>query len=172
MAVLPVRLYPDPVLKKKAEPVREIDASIEQLIEDMGETMFAAQGVGLAAPQVGVSQRVIVVCLSGREEPRQYMALINPELISAEGEVIAEEGCLSVQDCRAQVKRARQVRVSYLDREGDLQELTAQDLIARILQHEIDHLNGVLFFERLSRIKRDLIRNRLRKQAKAAAMSG
>jgi peptide deformylase len=166
MAVLSIQLYPEPVLTKEAEPVRKIDSDIEKLIEDMGETMYAAQGVGLAAPQVGISKRVIVVSLLQEDQPRRYMAMINPELISTQGDIIAEEGCLSVQGCRANVRRAQRVEVSYLDREGVRRELEAQDILARILQHEIDHLNGILFFERLSRIKRDLIKKRLIKQAK------
>ncbi len=135
----------------------------------MGETMFAAQGVGLAAPQVGESCRVIVVCIPEKKDFSSYMALINPEIISAEGEDIAEEGCLSARDYRAQVMRAQKVKVCYLDETGSKCELIAQDLMARILQHEIDHLDGILFFERLSSIKRNLIKNRLRKLAKTAA---
>ncbi len=170
MSVLPIRVYPDPALKEQAAPVEQLDYNIKKLIENMGETMFAAQGVGLAAPQVGESCRVIVIYLPEKKDFSSYMALINPEIISAEGEVVAEEGCLSARNYRAQVKRAQALKVCYLNDKGAPCELTARDLLARVLQHEIDHLNGILFFERLSRIKRDLIRNRLRKLAKAAAV--
>lgn len=168
MAVLPIRFYPDPVLKKKAESVEEINSETEKLVEDMGETMFAAEGVGLAAPQVGISCRLIVIQVAGEKGSGKFMALINPKLVSAQGETVDEEGCLSVKDYRAQVKRSQIVRVSYLDLKGNPGELTVEDMPARILQHEIDHLDGILFFERLSRIKRDLIKNRLRKQASKA----
>ncbi len=169
MTVLPIRLYPDPVLKKKAESVEKIGSEIEKLIEDMGETMFAAEGVGLAAPQVGISRRVIVIRLLEEKASGKFMALINPMLISAEGEAVDEEGCLSVKSYRAQVKRFQTIKVGYQDIKGNPCELTAEDMAARILQHEVDHLDGILFFERLSRIKRDIVKNRLRKQAARAS---
>jgi len=127
--------------------------------------MYAAQGVGLAAPQVGISLRIIVVNLSGEDEPRRSMAFINPEIVETAGKIVAEEGCLSIPEVTAQVKRAQEIRVKYVDEQGQPAEFQAQDLLARILQHEIDHLDGILFIDRLSRIKRDLIKNRLKKKA-------
>jgi peptide deformylase len=166
MAVLPVRLYPNMVLTKKADLVKGVDADTEKLIADMAETMVAVQGVGLAAPQVDISRRVIVISMLDKNAPHKYLELINPEIISGQGDVIAEEGCLSVKGYTANVKRYQQVKVGYIDRAGVYREMEAQDLLARILQHEIDHLNGILFFEHLSKIKRDLIKKRLQKQAR------
>ncbi len=166
MAILPIRQYPDHVLKKNAVPVEHIDLEVEKLIEDMGETMCAAKGVGLAAPQTGTSRRIIIIGMSGQEKPEQFIELINPQIIMAEGEELAEEGCLSVADYKAKVRRALKIKVSYHDKQAIQREMEAEGIIARILQHEIDHLNGLLFFERLSRIKRDLIKRRLIKRAK------
>ena len=165
MAVRPILQYPAPVLKTRAEPVRDIDGALARLVEDMAETMYAAPGVGLAAPQVGVGQRVIVLDIHGEdEEPgKRLVRLINPVIAEREGEITWEEGCLSVPDLTALVKRARRVLVRAWTPDQREIELEGEDLLAVALQHEIDHLDGKLFLDRLSRLKRDLYRSRQRK---------
>ena len=146
--------YPDPVLAQKAAPVETIDDSIRDLVRDMAEIMYANRGIGLAAPQVGESVRVIIVDLSGPEKRENLMALVNPEITEKQGECESEEGCLSVLGYKSNVKRAEKVRVRALDLEGRPMDLEADDLFATCLQHEIDHLNGVLFIDHISRLKR------------------
>ena len=165
MAVRPILQYPARVLKTRAEPVRDIDGELARLVEDMAETMYAAPGVGLAAPQVGVGQRVIVLDIHGEdEEPgKRLVRLINPVIAEREGEITWEEGCLSVPDLTAPVKRARRVLVRAWTPDQREIELEGEDLLAVALQHEIDHLDGKLFLDRLSRLKRDLYRSRRRK---------
>ncbi len=168
MAIREIRTYPDPVLKRKTEPVRSIDGDIQTLIDDMVETMHAAPGVGLAANQVGVPLQVTVIDLSTQEDENRrhpLVVLINPEIIAAEGSITEEEGCLSLPDCSEKVKRALKVTVKALDRTGKSFELTADGLMAKALQHEIDHLNGLLFIDRLSPLKKDFFKRKYRKSA-------
>lgn len=164
MAVLEIKKYPEAVLKKKALPVEDVKA-VQSLIDDMVETMYAAPGIGLAAPQVGVSRRVVVIDVSVKEEQVPLIVLINPEIVEADGLMDAEEGCLSVPEYYAVVKRAERVVVRGFDREGKPVELEASGLLARALQHEIDHLDGVLFVDRLSAIKREFFKKRYLKKA-------
>ncbi|MBI4639528.1 MAG: peptide deformylase [Candidatus Tectomicrobia bacterium] len=163
MAVLPIFLYPDPILREKSLPVKAIDEEIISLIEDMSETMRAAPGVGLAAPQVGVSQRIIVIDTNICGENQGVLALINPRILSSEGTQTGEEGCLSIPNLRAEVTRAAKVEV--VGRERDWSEVTilAEGFFARALQHEIDHLDGILFLDRLGKAQRDLLKRKLRK---------
>lgn len=167
MSILNIIKYPDPILKKKSEPVREITQDIRRLIDEMAETMYAAPGVGLAAPQVGRSIRVIVIDVNSKEEQkRDLISLINPEIIERSGDIAWEEGCLSIPDYSADVKRAERVVVSGLDRDGKEKVIVGEELLSIVLQHEIDHLDGMLFIDRLGPIKRDLVKRRLRKQAR------
>lgn len=167
MSILNILRYPDPILKKKSEPVTEITLEIQRLIDDMAETMYAAPGVGLAAPQVGRSVRVIVIDVNSKEEQkRDLISIINPEIIERSGEIDWEEGCLSIPDYSADVKRAERVIVSGLDREGKKKIIVGEELLSVVLQHEIDHLDGMLFIDRLGPIKRDLVKRKLRKQTK------
>lgn len=167
MSILNIIKYPDPILKKKSEPVREITQEIQRLIDEMAETMYAAPGVGLAAPQVGRSIRVIVIDVNSKEEQkRDLISLINPEIIERSGDIAWEEGCLSIPDYSADVKRAERVVVSGLDRDGKEKVIVGEELLSIVLQHEIDHLDGMLFIDRLGPIKRDLVKRRLRKQAR------
>ncbi len=160
MAVLDIKKYPDEVLKKKAAPVKDVNASVLRLVDDMVETMYAAPGVGLAAPQVGVSKRIIVIDVSSKEEKHPLVVLINPEIVAAEGSVDSEEGCLSIPEYTAVIKRAERVVARGLDPEGNPVEIEGTELLARALQHEIDHLDGVLFVDRLSPIKREFFKKR------------
>ncbi len=165
MPLLEILQYPDPVLQSPAAPVDAIGGDVARLIEDMAETMYAAPGVGLAAPQVGVGRRVIVLDVRGENEERgkRLLKLINPRIAEREGEIVWEEGCLSVPELTAPVKRARRVLVrAWTPEEREIQ-VEAEDLLAVALQHEIDHLDGRLFLDRLSRLKRDLYRTRQRK---------
>ncbi len=156
MAILEILKYPDPRLKKVALPVRDFSAKTVQLVSDMLDTMYAAPGVGLAAPQVGVSQRVVVLDTDHENPGKQVLKLINPVITHAEGEVIWEEGCLSVVEFTADVKRAAQVQVKAFDEHEREIKIEADGLLAVALQHEIDHLDGKLFIDRISRLKREL----------------
>ncbi|HUT07713.1 MAG TPA: peptide deformylase [Candidatus Latescibacteria bacterium] len=167
MALREILIIGHPTLIKKAEPVERIDKDIVRLAGDMVETLHAAPGIGLAAPQVGVSQRLIVVDLSVGERKDDLIVLVNPEIVRKEGEVTCEEGCLSVPDIREKVARPYRVTVSGLDLEGQPVEVDAEDLLARVLCHEIDHLDGILFVEKLSPLKRKIIKNKLKKNAAA-----
>jgi peptide deformylase len=155
--------YGQPILRQAARPVRVIDGELQQLMDDMVETMYAAPGVGLAANQVGSLARVFVANPSEDHDPGKLLVLINPELVESEGEVIAEEGCLSIPDFREDVRRARRVLLRGLDRNERPVEIEASDLLARIVQHELDHLNGILFVDRLSPAKRDILLRKLKK---------
>jgi peptide deformylase len=155
--------YGQPILRQPASPVRSIDGELQQLIDDMVETMYAAPGVGLAANQVGSLQRIFVANPSEDHDPGKLLVLINPALVESEGEIIAEEGCLSIPDFREEVRRARRVLLRGLDRNERPVEIEAQDLLARIFQHEMDHLNGILFVDRLSPAKRDILLRKLKK---------
>jgi len=163
MAILEILKYPNPVLSKAAAPVKSITGKTIQLVNDMLETMYAAPGVGLAAPQVGQSQRIIVLDVDHENPGKQVHKLINPVVARAEGEVIWEEGCLSVVDFTAEVRRAAQVEVVALDENEKEVRIAAEGLFAVALQHEIDHLDGKLFIDRISRLKRDLYSRRRRK---------
>jgi len=167
MALREILIIGHPTLIKKAEPVERIDKDIVRLAGDMVETVHAAPGIGLAAPQVGVSQRLIVVDLSVGARKDDLIVLVNPEIVRKEGEVTCEEGCLSVPDIREKVARPYRVTVSGLDLEGQPVEVDAEDLLARVLCHEIDHLDGILFVEKLSPLKRKIIKNKLKKNAAA-----
>ena len=169
MAIREIRIIGDPILVRKAEPVDRVDAEIVGLARDMVETAHAAPGVGLAAPQVGVSKRVIVVDLSVGQNKDDLIILVNPEVVGKEGEVVCEEGCLSVPDIREKVSRPYRVVVHGLDLEGRPVEVQGEDMLARALCHEIDHLDGILFVEKLSPLKRKLVKSRIKKNAAAAA---
>jgi peptide deformylase len=168
MAVRPIITLPDPLLRKKCAPVERVDADLLRLADDMLETMYAAPGVGLAAVQVGVPRRLIVLDTAKDEEERRPLVMINPEILELCPEMrLHEEGCLSIPDVRLEIERPASVKVRYLDREGRPQELSADGLLATAIQHEIDHLNGRLIIDFLSRLKRDIIVRKFRKQAKA-----
>lgn len=162
-----IRIYPDPVLRKKAEPVGDIDGKTQMLIDQMLACMYHAPGIGLAANQVGELKRVIVFDLNPEEPGREPCALINPEIFLAEGEIVREEACLSVVDFSAEVKRNSRVKVCGLDNRGQKLEIEAEGLLAICLQHEIDHLNGVLFIDHVSSLKRAMYKKRLKKKLKA-----
>ncbi|MBI4765886.1 MAG: peptide deformylase [Deltaproteobacteria bacterium] len=166
MALLEICKYPDPVLQKKAKPLKETDPSLEKLIEDMIETMYHAPGIGLAATQVGKPLRVIVFDLNPREEGRNPSCLINPEIIEAEGEQTLEEGCLSVPEYFSEVKRKAKVKVRGLNIQGKAVEICGEGVLATVLQHEIDHLDGILFIDRISALKRALYKKRVQKKLK------
>ena len=163
MALLEILKYPDPLLKQVAKPVTSVTAETVRLIEDMVETMYAAPGVGLAAPQVGVSKRIIVLDIDHENPGKNLLKLINPEIRRSEGEVLWEEGCLSVVDFTVEIKRAARVELKALDEREKQVSLDAEGLLAVALQHEIDHLNGKLILDRVSRLKRDLYARRLKK---------
>ncbi len=159
----PILTYGHPILRQAARAVGDITGDLQRLIDDMVETMYAAPGVGLAANQVGSPHRVFVANPSEDHDPAQLLVLINPELVESDGEIIAEEGCLSIPDFREEVRRARRVLVRGLDRNQRPIEVEGEDLLARIVQHELDHLNGVLFVDRLSPAKRDILLRKLKK---------
>jgi peptide deformylase len=167
MAVLNILRYPDPRLEKVAKPVARVDDSIRQLVRDMAETMYAAPGIGLAATQVDVHSRVIVLDVSDARD--QLLVLINPEIVTLEGEQECEEGCLSVPGVYDVVKRAEKVKVRALDGAGQPFELLAEGLLAVCIQHEMDHLEGKVFVEYLSRLKQSRIRSKLQKQERQSA---
>jgi peptide deformylase len=166
MALLPILEFPDPRLRTRAQPVEQVDRDLRKLIDDMFETMYAAPGIGLAATQVNVAKRVLVVDISeSRKEP---LALINPEILSRDGVEETEEGCLSVPGVYDKVTRAERIRVRALDREGRTIEMDANGLLAVCIQHEIDHLDGKLFVDYLSELKRTRIRKKLEKERAAS----
>jgi peptide deformylase len=159
--------YPDPILERPTEPVTEFDDELRKFVDDMFESMYAAKGIGLAAPQVGISRRLTVIDLSFKERPEDRIILINPEIIFREGKQYEEEGCLSLPEIREKVSRAAKVKVRAQDLDGNWFEMEGTELLARAFQHEIDHLDGILFIRRLSALKRDLIVRRIRKMQKA-----
>lgn len=166
MAILEIRKYPDPILRRKTSRVENIDENLQRLIDDMFDTMYAAPGVGLAANQVGVPLSLAVIDITPKDERKDRCAplvIINPEIVSAEGAIIEEEGCLSIPDYTESLKRFARVRVRAIDRKGEGFEIEAEGLLAKALQHEIDHLNGLLFIDRLSGLKKDVFRRRYRK---------
>src|SRR5918992_4986205 len=167
MAILEILKYPEPVLQKIAAPVQNITGKTAQLVRDLLDTMYAAPGVGLAAPQVGVSQRIIVLDVDHENPGKQVYKLINPAILRAEGEIVWEEGCLSVVDFTAEVRRAAQVEVVALGENEKEIKIEAEGLLAVALQHEIDHLDGKLFIDRISRLKRDLYARRRKKMLRS-----
>ena len=156
-------IWPDPVLKQVATPVERVDDAVRRLLDDMAETMYAADGVGLAAPQIAELQRVIVIDTSPRQEGQKLVHLVNPEIVATEGKTTYTEGCLSIPGEAEEVERAARVRVRALDYFGKPFELDADGLLAIAIQHETDHLNGTLFVDHLSSLKRELIRKRMKK---------
>lgn len=165
---LRIRKYGDPVLETSCAPVAEFGTpELKQLVDDMFETMYAHKGVGLAAPQVGLPQRLTVIDPSAGEDPAAKLVLINPEILEKQGKQVGEEGCLSIPGFREDVARAMRVRVRAQNAEGEFFETSGEELLARAIQHELDHLNGILFLSHLSPLKRDLIRRKIRKLQKA-----
>jgi len=158
--------YGDPVLEKPTKPITKFDAELEELAEDMFATMYAAQGVGLAAPQIGKSIRIAVIDVTGGKNPEAKIVLVNPEIIHAEGEKREEEGCLSIPGFRGYVMRPQFVTVKAQNAKGEWFEIRGEDLLARAFCHEIDHLNGILFLQHLSMLKRDLIKRKIKKLRK------
>jgi peptide deformylase len=167
MKIRQICTFPDPVLKTRAEEVTDINGDLQVLIDDMGATMYKAPGLGLAANQVGELRRVIVFDVSPQDGPRDLQVIINPCITACEGELVHNEGCLSVLDYSAEVRRNSRVCVAGVDRHGKPISVEAEGLKAVVLQHEIDHLDGILFIDRLSRLKRGLYLRRLKKQAES-----
>lgn len=171
MALIPIITIPDPVLRKVAAPVAEITDGVRQLLTDMAETMYDAPGIGLAAPQINISQRLIVMDC-GKDETPELFKMINPEIISRSDELaVLEEGCLSIPDQTADVERPAIVEVKYTDIAGGEQRLTCEGLLAACVQHEVDHLDGVLFIDHISRLKRDMIVRRFMKEMRQSGIS-
>jgi peptide deformylase len=167
MATLPIITLPDPILRKISDPVERVDSAVVKLMDDMLETMYAAPGIGLAAIQVGIPKRILVIDASDEGEPRQPIAMANPEIIALGSTTrIYEEGCLSIPDVRVDIERPETVTVSYIDRHGKPQKLAADGLLATAIQHELDHLDGQLIIDFLSRLKRDIIIRKFKKQAR------
>jgi peptide deformylase len=166
--IYPIVKYGEPVLETKAQTVTEFcSPELEKLVDDMFESMYAAKGVGLAAPQIGVSKRVAVIDTSNGENPEEKLVLINPEIIKREGTQTGEEGCLSIPTFREQVTRAKRATVRAQNVKGEFFEVTGEDLLARAFQHETDHLNGILYISHVSVLKRDLIKRKIKKLMKA-----
>ena len=171
MSVTKIRVYPDPILQVKAAEIEQIDERIARLAGEMAETMYAAPGVGLAAPQVGVSERLIVVDVKNQEGKKELINLVNPEIIEVEGRVVEEEGCLSLPGITENVVRAERVLVRGYDLNEQEREIEAEGLLAVALQHEIDHIEGILFIDRISRLKRGIIQRKMRKLVQQAQSS-
>jgi peptide deformylase len=164
VAVLEILKYPHPMLKKRCQEVDRIDGGVKQLVRDMVETMYRSNGIGMAACQVGIPKRVIVVDVGPIDPEKDLFAMINPEIVSEEGEIEHEEGCLSVPDCSEKVKRKEKILVRGFSPEGEEIEVSGDGILAIALQHELDHLNGVLILDRISRLKREIYRNKLKKE--------
>jgi peptide deformylase len=169
MAVLPILTFPDPVLRQKAVKVTSFDSELKQLAADMAETMYDAPGVGLAANQIGVLRQIVVVDITGMDGKKEFMPLVNPVISEGEGSVVDEEGCLSVIDYTSTVKRFKKIKINAQDLDGNPLEFIAEDRFARIIQHEVDHLHGKLFIDRISSLKRTLYKKKLRKILQAEA---
>ncbi|MCT6871653.1 MAG: peptide deformylase [Bartonella sp.] len=173
MSIKPLIILPDPVLRKISTPIERVDANLQKLADDMLETMYQAPGIGLAAIQVGEPLRLLVIDVAGKDEPKAPQVFINPEILWKSDEPnVYEEGCLSIPDYYAEVERPKRIRVSYLDRDGKKQECEADGLLATCLQHEIDHLDGVLFIDHISKLKRDMVIRKFKKIAKENAKNG
>jgi peptide deformylase len=169
MAIREILLLPDKRLRKRSESVTKIDAAVRKLVDEMFETMYDAPGIGLAAVQIGTMKRVITLDLAKKDEPRKPQVYINPEVVwSSDEKSTYEEGCLSIPEFYSEVERPAQVRVNYVDLEGKSHEITASGLLATALQHEIDHTNGILFIDHLSKLKRDRVLKKFTKVAKRA----
>lgn len=167
MTIKPLIILPDPVLREISKPVETIDASVRKLAGDMLETMYDAPGIGLAAIQIGVPLRMLVIDLAKEDAPKEPQVFINPQVLASSGErSVYEEGCLSIPEYYAEVERPAAVRVAYRDEHGAQKEIEADGLLATCLQHEIDHLNGVLFIDYLSKLKRDMVVRKFRKLSK------
>lgn len=164
MSIKKIYQYPEKVLRKETAKVTAFNQDLVELIEDMAETMYEAPGIGLAAPQIGESIKLIIVDVTDEaEDEKKYQALVNPVITSHEGKQLDEEGCLSVPELTAKVERYKKITVSYQDQEGNNHELTTEDRFAVVLQHEIDHLNGILFIDHLSPLKRNLYKKKVKK---------
>ena len=173
MALREIITLPDKRLRLKSEPVKAVDKTLHALIDDMFETMYAAPGIGLAAIQIGVARRVVTMDLAKKDEPKQPQVFVNPEVVWASDEkAIYEEGCLSIPEYYEEVERPKSVRVKYLDLDLELQEIKADGLLATCLQHEIDHINGVLFIDHISKLKRDMVMKKFKKAAKKSGGEG
>jgi len=167
VTVLDILTYPDSFLKKQTAPVEDIDGAMQTVFDNMAATMYVAPGVGLAAPQVGIGQSFIIYDIAQREEGHDLHVLVNPKIITSEGEILSEnEGCLSVPDFRADVKRAERILVEGVDRDGNPLRFEADGLLAIVIQHELDHLNGTLFIDHISTLKRQMYKRRVKKEMK------
>jgi peptide deformylase len=168
MTIKPLIILPDPLLRQQSKPIEQVDAEITRLADDMLDTMYDAPGIGLAAIQIGVPRRMLVVDISREDEDRNPVVFINPEILKVSDDVSAyEEGCLSIPDYYAEVERPASLTVGYIDRNGKKQTVEADGLLATCLQHEMDHLNGVLFIDHISRLKRDMVIKKFTKAARA-----
>jgi len=165
--VYPIVKFPDPILQRPAEAVTAFDENLKRLVDDMFESMYVAHGIGLAAPQIGIPKRLTVIDLSFQKNPEEKIALINPEVVTKEGKIYEEEGCLSLPDIREKVARAAKVKIRAQNVEGNWFEREADELLARAFQHEIDHLDGILFIFRISALKRDFVLRKIRKLQRA-----
>jgi peptide deformylase len=165
--IYPIVKYGDPVLEKAAAPVQVFDDALRKLLDDMFESMYAAHGVGLAAPQIGISKRIAVIDVSFKEDPNAKLVLVNPEIIRTEGKQKGSEGCLSIPDFREPVTRPMRVTVRAQDAAGKWYEKTGEEMLARAFMHETDHLNGRLYIHHISALKRDLMKRKIRKLVKA-----
>jgi peptide deformylase len=171
MKIRPIITLPDPILRQTARPIERVDADLRRLIDDMLATMYDAPGIGLAAPQIGISRRLIVMDPAKEDQPRTPMVMLNPEILDRSEELrVHEEGCLSIPEFTADVERPAETRVAYIDPEGQKQEAELEGIWSTLVQHEIDHLNGVLFIDYLSRLKRDMVVKKFRKQKRAEAL--
>jgi peptide deformylase len=167
MALLEIKKFPDKVLKQKSFPVNDINGQLQSIIDNMIETMYAAPGIGLAAPQIGISQQLFVVDVSTvKENGHPLLVIVNPEIVEIGRKIDSEEGCLSIPDYKAIVRRAEKVCIKGLDREGNTLEIEADGLLARAFQHEIDHINGTLIIDRIGTIRRNFFLKRYRKSLK------
>ncbi len=171
MAIRPILTLPDPILRKKAKPIERVDADLRRLVDDMLATMYDAPGIGLAAPQIGILRRLIVMDPAKDEAPKTPVIMVNPEILERSEELrVHDEGCLSIPDFTAEIERPAKTRVSFLDRAGKKQEIELEGIWSTLVQHEIDHLNGVLFIDYMSRLKRDRIVKKFTKAKRADAL--
>lgn len=166
MAILPIKIYPDPILKLVSKPILDINSEIQKIIDDMIETLYDISGLGLAAPQIGVSLRLFVFDLSKHNQALPLTVVINPEILHSEGELSDTEGCLSLPEHFMKVVRPKKIRIKGLDRDGKTVEIEGEDLTARLFQHEVDHLNGLLLINRISVLKKNLLIKKIRKKTK------
>jgi peptide deformylase len=171
MAIRPILTIPEPILRQRAKPVERVDDELRRLMDDMLATMYDAPGIGLAAPQIGISRRLIVMDPAKDEAPKTPLVMVNPEILDRSAELrLHEEGCLSIPDFTAEIERPARTRVSYLDPQGKPQERELEGIWSTLVQHEIDHLNGLLFIDYLSRLKRDMVMRKFTKQKRAEAL--